>query len=79
MDQPDPPPNHHAPKPEEPGMRVRLTKGGHWVDLGVSHSEILVGLMDTMARVCVKTGVSPHPDLVYALDNLDVHRPKGGA
>jgi hypothetical protein len=60
-------------------MRVRLSKEGHWIDLGVSHSALLIGLIDTVARISKKTGVSLHHDLVYALDNLDVHRPKGGA
>jgi hypothetical protein len=72
-------PEVFSPKPKEPGMKVRLRKDGPWIDLGVTHSEILIGLIDSVARLCGNAGVSLHADLVYAIDNLDVHRPKGGA
>jgi hypothetical protein len=69
--------NHYTPTPAEPGLRVRLRKDGPWVDLGISHSELIIGLLDTAKRCSLASKVSLHPDLVYALDNLDVHRGVG--
>ncbi len=65
-----------TPQPTEPGMRVRLKKNGPWVDLGISQSRLIVGLLDTVSQLCDYSGAARllSDDLRTALNNVNVHR-----
>lgn len=63
-----------APHPARPKLRVRLKDNGPHVDLGISYSELIVGILDTLNRICVQTGAGMDDNLRTALENLDVHR-----
>ena len=67
-------PKPFSPRPRRPGMRVRLQEDAPFVDLGISHSELLVGILDTLDAICVHTGAGMAGSLRTALDNLNVHR-----
>lgn len=63
------------PNPQEPGLRIRLQPKGPFIDLGISHSELLVGVLDTLYALGGGTMHAVAPQLVTALENLNVHRP----
>jgi hypothetical protein len=57
-------------------MRVRLENDGPFVDLGVSHSELIVGILDALDQLCGDSKTKLPVSLQQALSNLDVHRSK---
>jgi hypothetical protein len=68
----------YEPRPTRPKLRVRLREDGPFVDLGISHSELLVGILDTLDFLSSRVhGGGVADSLRTALDNLEVHRGKG--
>jgi hypothetical protein len=80
MTDPKPPPKPFEYEPRRPKMRVRLTEDGPFIDLGVSHSELLVGILDTLDGISTLfVDVELDSSLRTALDAINVHRGKGKA
>jgi hypothetical protein len=67
-------PNPYSPHPSRPKLRVRLDDDGPYVDLGISYSELIIGILDTLENVCCDTGTKLSLSLQLALNKLDVHR-----
>lgn len=62
------------PNPARPKLRVKLQENGPFVDLGISHSELIVGIIDTLYALGAGTMHHVAPQLLEAKKNLDVHR-----
>jgi hypothetical protein len=63
----------YAPLPPRPQLRVRAKPGGPHVDLGISYSELIVGILDTLDRICTDDAPMDQA-LRTALDAINVHR-----
>lgn len=74
---PQAPKKPFSPQPARPKLRVRLEDDGPFVDLGISYSELIVGILDTLDDLCTDSGVDLDGRIKTALDNLNVHRPGG--
>lgn len=64
----------HTPRPPRPKFKIRLDENSPYVDLGVTYSELLLGMIVTLGRICGSTQTPPHPHLAKALDVLELHR-----
>lgn len=64
-----------SPRPARPKLRVRLEDDGPFVDLGISYSELIVGLLDTVEIICIHTGAGMDDNIRVAIENLATHRP----
>ena len=63
-------PEPFNPNPVRPKLRIRLEDRGPFLDLGVSQSELLVGLIETVDRICAQAGVEPSKRMQQTISNL---------
>jgi hypothetical protein len=64
-----------SPNPARPKLRVKLVENGPFLDLGISYSELIVGIVDTLNELCEESPATHlAPALQRALEALEVHR-----
>jgi hypothetical protein len=58
------------PNPVRPKLRVRFEDRGPFLDLDVTQSDLLLGLIETVDRICAQTNVTPSRRMQQAISNL---------
>ena len=59
-----------TPRPPRPKLRIRLAENSPFVDLDVTGSDLVIGVIETIGKLCVALQVAPTPPMARAIDNL---------